>query len=144
MRRLPKTTYIDIQVDEWQVAQGKADSVGVAGAWRGAEDGPTLADLLAALPPGSDFIPLRLADRRTELALEAWKHLRFGKGPPIFEAARQDYDAWASGPTDRLAEGRERLTKMVLFHLGEQSAVTRLAAPLMRPFARIGAVMGHP
>jgi hypothetical protein len=104
---------LEIKVDEWHVAQGKADSIEVVVTWRGAAEDPTLANLLAAVPPGGDFVPMKLVDGRTALAPEGWKYLRFGKGPPIFELARSNYEGWAGGPADRVAQDRKRLTAMI-------------------------------
>jgi hypothetical protein len=112
MRSLPEPAHLEIGVNEWQVAQGKIDGVWVTVDWRGARHDPHLADLLETLP-STDFVPIRLADGRTKLALEGWKGIRFGKGPTIFESARRQYDYWAGGPADRLAQDRERLTNMI-------------------------------
>jgi hypothetical protein len=113
MKSLPEPTNLEIQIDEWQVAQSKIDAVRVAITWRGARNEPVLARLLAALPPGADLVPIRLVDGRTELAFESWKHIRFGKGQPIFESARHHYEGYAGGPADRLAQARKRLTDMI-------------------------------
>jgi hypothetical protein len=113
MHSLPKPTHLEIRIDEWQVAQGKVDSVKVAATWRGVADNPALTGLLTALPPGTDFVPIRLMDGRTELVPAAWKHIRFGKGRPNFEAARSNFEAWAGGPADRVAQDRKHLTYMI-------------------------------
>jgi hypothetical protein len=113
MKSLPKPAHLEIRINEWQVAQGRIDAVGVEIRWRGARDDPALAELLAALPPGGELVPIRLVDGRTELALESWKGIRFGKGSPIFEGARHNYAGWVGGPTDRLAQARKRLTNLI-------------------------------
>ncbi len=113
MNSLPKPSHLEIRIDEWQVAQGRIDAVGVNLRWRGARDDPALAELLTALPPGEELVPIKLVDGRTELAFKSWKRMRFGKGPPIFESARHHYEGWAGGPADRLAQARKRLTNMI-------------------------------
>jgi hypothetical protein len=113
MGSLPKPTHLEIRIDEWKVAQQNIDAVDVEIEWRGARKDSALAELLAALPPRNDFVPIRLADGRTELAYEAWKGIRFGKGRPIFELARHDYESWAGGPADSLAQAWKRLTEMI-------------------------------
>ncbi len=107
MSSLPKPTRLEIRVDEWQVAQKKTDAVQVEIGWRDVREDSALADLLAALPPRSNFVPIELVDGRTELAPEGWKHLRFGVGPPVFESARHHYEAWVGGPNDSLATTRK-------------------------------------
>jgi hypothetical protein len=97
MKSLPKPVNLEIKIDEWQAAQGNIEAVRVVGlSWREARTDPTLAPLLAALPPTSGFVPIKLSDGRTEMAPRAWKGLRFGKGPPIYESARKHFEAWAS------------------------------------------------
>jgi hypothetical protein len=113
MGSLPKPAHLEIRIDEWQVAQQNINAVDVEIEWRGAHKETALAELLAALPPRTDFVPIRLADGRTELAYKRWKGTRFGKGRPIFESARQNYEAWAGGPGDPLAQDRKRLIEMV-------------------------------
>jgi hypothetical protein len=113
MGSLPKPAHLEIRIDEWRVAQQNIDAVDVELEWRGAHKDTALAELLAALPPRTDFVPIRLADGRTELAYAAWKRIRFGRGRWIFELARYDYESWAGGPVDRLAQDRKRLTEMV-------------------------------
>jgi hypothetical protein len=113
MGSLPKPTHLEIRIDEWQVAQQNIDAVNVELEWRGAHKDTALAELLRALPPRADFVPIRLADGRTELAYAKWKRMRIGKGRPIFELARYDYESWAGGPLDPLPQNRKRLTEMV-------------------------------
>ena len=102
-------TRIEIEIDEWGTAQERIEGVIVQVTWRGARDDPTVAALLAALPsstvtiPGFPhtslrrLVPIKLLDGRTELAPERWKILRFGKGRPIYEAARENFEAWSGG-----------------------------------------------
>jgi hypothetical protein len=97
MRDLPNPSRLEIRIDEWQVARGDTDAIDVVVDWRGVRDDPALAELLKALPPRAALVPMRLLDGRTELVPKAWKSLRFGSGPPIFEAARRDYEAWVQG-----------------------------------------------
>jgi hypothetical protein len=113
MGSLPKPTHLEIRIDEWQAAQSKPDSVDVVVRWRGVKEDSVFADLLASLPPREELTPIRLIDGRTELAFANWKRHRFGKGPPIFEAARSDYEAWAGGPADSLATARKNLMDMI-------------------------------
>src|SRR5215203_3322691 len=96
MKRLPKPVNLEIKIDEWQAAQGNIEAVRVGLSWRKARTDPTLEPLLAALPPTPGFVPIKLSDGRTEMAPRAWKGLRFGKGPPIYESARKHFEAWAS------------------------------------------------
>jgi hypothetical protein len=100
---------IEIEINEWEAAQERIEGVLVQVTWRGARDDPNVAALLAALPssivviPGfpdtslRTLVPIKLLDGRTELAPESWKHLRFGKGRPIYEAARKNFEAWSGG-----------------------------------------------
>lgn len=113
MGSVPKPTHLAIRIDEWRVAQGKLDAIDTVIEWRGVRDNPALAELLTTLPPREDFVPIKLVDGRTELAFESWKHIRFGKSPPIFESARQHYRDWAGGPADRLAQAQRRLADMI-------------------------------
>ena len=113
MSSLPGPTHLEIRVDEWQVAQEKANAVEVEIRWRGVREDSALAELLAALPPRAGLVPISLVDGRTELAPKEWKGIRFGGGPPIFESARHHYDAWAGGPQDHLATTRKGLTDMI-------------------------------
>jgi len=117
MRSLPKPAHLEIRIDEWQVAQKNIDAVDVEIRWRGARDDSALAELLAALPRRNEFVPIRLVDGRTELAFKSWQRTRFGKGPPIFEAARSNYEAWAGGATDPLPTARKYLTEMIQRHV---------------------------
>lgn len=100
---------ISIEIDEWGTAQERIEGVIVQVTWRGARNDPTVAALLAALPsstviiPGfphislRKLVPIKLLDGRTELAPESWKGLRFGKGRPIYELARKNFEAWSGG-----------------------------------------------
>lgn len=100
---------LEIEIDEWGTAQEKVEAVSVDLSWRGAKNDPVLAAVLAALPsstvvvPGfphtslRTLVPIKLLDGRTELVPESWKRLRFGKGRPIYEAAREDFKAWSGG-----------------------------------------------
>jgi hypothetical protein len=97
LKSLPKPAHLEIEIDEWQAARGNIKAVNVRVSWRGARDDPALKPLLAALPPKSGYVPIKLAGGRTELAPESWKGLRFGKGRPIYELARKNYEAWADG-----------------------------------------------
>jgi len=113
-----------IEIDEWQAAQENIEAVSVCVTWRCVDHDPVLAALIAGLPPENYFIPIRLADGRTELAVDhpdprlSWKHLRFGKGPPIFELAKHNYEAWAGeGLGSRLARDRKQLTDMIRRHV---------------------------
>ena|SRR5918998_6680149 len=99
MKSLPKPTHLEIAIDEWKTAQCKLEGVKVRCSWRGDIDEPTVAALVASLPPDPDFVPITLADGRIEWAPAAWKSLRFGKGTPILEAAKHNYEGWAGkGP----------------------------------------------
>ena len=124
MESLPEPNDLMIEIDEWQAAQENIEAVSVCVTWRCVDDDPVLAALIAGLPPENYFIPIRLADGRTELAVDhpdarlSWKHLRFGKGPPIFELAKHNYEAWAGeGLGSRLARDRKQLTDMIRRHV---------------------------
>ena len=97
MRDLPSPSRLEIRIDEWQVARGNPDAIGVVIDWRQARGDSALAELLAALPPRATFVPMKVVGGRTKLVPAGWKSLRFGGGSPIFEAARLDYEAWAQG-----------------------------------------------
>jgi hypothetical protein len=114
MRSLPKPAHLEIQIDEWQVAQKNIDAIHVEIKWRGAHEDSTLEELLASLPPRNELVPIRLLDGRTELAFKGWQRIRFGKGPAIFEAARSNYEAWAGGSASGgLATTRKNLVDMI-------------------------------
>jgi hypothetical protein len=117
MKSLPKPTHLEIAIDEWKTAQCKLEGVKVSFSWRGDIDEPTVAALVASLPPDPDFVPITLADGRIEWAPGAWKYLRFGKGPPILEAAKHNYEGWAgkgpSSPGARAAQSAEKFTDMI-------------------------------
>jgi hypothetical protein len=115
---------LEIEIDEWGTAQEKVEAVSVDLSWRGAKNDPAPAALLAALPsptvvvPGfphsslHDLVLIKLLDGRTELAPESWKHLRFGKGRPIYEAAREDFEAWSGGGSFLEGARRSEIGKM--------------------------------
>ena len=115
---------LEIEIDEWGTAQEKVGAVAVNLSYRGVKDDPVLAALLAALPsstvvvPGfphtslETLVPIKLLDGRTELAPEGWKHLRFGKGRPIYEAARENFEAWSGGGSFLEGARRSEIGKM--------------------------------
>ena len=100
---------MEIKIDEWRAAQEKVTAVSVEINWRIVKEDETLAALFAALPSSAVYVPgfgvvslrglvpMRLLDGRTELAPEGWKGLRFGKGQPIYELARANFEAWSGG-----------------------------------------------
>ena len=77
--------------------------------WRGARNDPILTAVFDGLPSSTLFVrgfpptnilelvPIKLLDGRVELAPKSWKSLRFGKGRPIYELARGDFEAWSGG-----------------------------------------------
>ena len=109
MDSLAKPTHLEISIDEWQAAQEKIRAVSVRASWRGAWSDPALAGVCAGLPsfavfvPGFgrinvlELVPIELLDGRLELAPESWKGFRLGKGRPIYELARGDFEAWSGG-----------------------------------------------
>jgi hypothetical protein len=116
MGNLPRPAHLKIRIDEWRVAQGTVEAVEISIAWREASKDPDLASLLAVLPEKHEFVPIELVDGRTELAPEKWKHIRFGKGLPIFESARSYFDeGWGKVWTERteLRNARQRVTDMI-------------------------------
>jgi len=119
MENLPRPAHLEIDIDEWQVGRRNVGAVEASISWRGAEKDPDLAPLLAKLPTKNKFVPIKLADGRTELAPEGWRHLRFGKGPPIVESARTHFEHWGKVWTDSspLTRDRRRLTKMIVRYI---------------------------
>jgi hypothetical protein len=109
MGSLAKPTHLEISIDEWQAAQEKVGAVNVRVSWRGARNDPILTAVFDGLPSSTLFVrgfpptsilelvPIKLLDGRVELAPKSWKSLRFGKGRPIYELARGDFEAWSGG-----------------------------------------------
>ena len=117
MKSLSETAYLEIKVDEWKTAQCKVEGINVRLSWGDDIDEPTVAALVASLPPDPDFVPITLAGGRIEWAPAGWKGLRLGKGSPILEAAKLNYDFWAGkgplSPGARAARSAERFTDMI-------------------------------
>ena len=116
MKNLPRPVRLEIEIDEWQAAQKKVDAVQILVVWRDARKDPALEALLSEMPVAEKFVPIELVGGRTELAPEEWKHLRFGKGPPIFESARTHFDAWGKVWMDGspLTHARKYATDLIL------------------------------
>jgi len=121
MGDLPSPRRLEIRIDEWQVARNNPEAIGVVVDWRQLRGDPALAELLAALPPRATFVPMKVVDGRTELVPAGWKSLRFGSGPPIFEAARLNYKAWTQGQrwanVPSVDRAPEYLTEMIRRHV---------------------------
>lgn len=105
--------HLDIEIDEWQAAQEKPEAVSAHFTWRGAREDPVLDALFAGLPAGSGLVRINLLDGRTELAPGAWRGLRFGKGQPIYEAARGNFEAWSGGRSFLEEARRSEVGRMI-------------------------------
>jgi hypothetical protein len=114
-RSLPKPAHLEIRIDEWQVVQGDPDGIAVVVEWRGARKDPTFAELLAALPPRMELVPIRLPDGRTDVVPKQWNHVRIGGGPPVFKRAQQNWEGWGHDLWSRgsRAKARRELTDMI-------------------------------
>lgn len=125
MDSLAGPVHLEIKIDEWRAAQEQVEAVYVDIAWRGARNDPALAGFLVGLPSSTlplrrfgpvdleELVPIELLDGRTELAPEAWKGLRFGKGAPIYELARADFGAWSGGNSFLEAARKSEIGTMV-------------------------------
>lgn len=113
MKSLPRPARLEIEIDEWQAAQEKAEAVSAYFTWRGAREDPIITALFAGLPSGGSLVRINLLDGRTELAPRAWKGLRFGKGPPIYESARVNFEAWSGGRSFLEEARRSEIGKLI-------------------------------
>jgi hypothetical protein len=115
MRNIPTPAHLEIDIDEWMVGQRRLGAVTVSITWRDVEEDPDLITLLAKLPAKHEFIPIKLVNGKTELALKSWRDSSIGKGISIFESARNDFEDWGQVWTDdsRLGGHRRHLTEMV-------------------------------
>jgi len=104
---------LDIEIDEWKAAQEKPEAVSAHFTWRGAKEDPVLDALFAGLPAGSGLVRINLLDGRTKLAPRAWKGLRFGKGRPIYESARGNFEAWSGGRSFLEEARRSEIGRMI-------------------------------